>query len=208
MSKRSIIYVDGLNLYYGAVRGTPYKWLNIERMFERLRQHDDIQAVKYFTAEIAGDRRGNQLAYLNALATCPRVEVIQGKFKWRNVKCQVQRCSFDGSRWFRVPEEKRTDVNIATALLDDAFDDLADRFVVVSGDSDLVPALNRMKARFPEKQLIVYVPARDATRGAATELRGAADKSKTLPQALLRVSQFPAQLDDGRGGMIEKPAEW
>ena len=208
MSKRSIIYIDGLNLYYGAVRGTPYKWLNIERLFERLRQDDDIQAVKYFTAEITGGRRGNQLAYLNALATCPKVEVIQGKFKWRNVKCQVQRCKFGGSRWFRVPEEKRTDVNIATALLDDAFDDVADRFILVSGDSDLVPAVNRLKARFPEKQLIVYVPARNETRGAATELRGAADKSRTLPQALLKVSQFPAQLDDGRGGVIEKPVDW
>jgi hypothetical protein len=54
MSKRSIVYVDGLNLYYGAVQGTPFKWLNLQLLFERLRQDDDVQRVKYFTTRITG----------------------------------------------------------------------------------------------------------------------------------------------------------
>jgi len=208
MANRSIVYVDGLNLYYGALRGTPYKWLNLQRLFHRLRQHDDIQQVKYFAAPITGDGQERQSAYLAALATCSEVEVVLGKFKMRKVKCNVPTCKFPGLRWFQVPEEKRTDVNIACAMLDDAFDDLADRFVIVSGDSDLVPAVERLKARCPKKEVIVYVPARNEVRGAATELRGVADRHRTLPQALLKVSQFPATLSDGRGGTIQKPATW
>ena len=41
MSARSIIYVDGMNLYFGMVKGTPYRWLDLQRMFERLRPGDD-----------------------------------------------------------------------------------------------------------------------------------------------------------------------
>ena len=180
---------------------------------ELLRKRDRQIAVKlgtlkYFTALITGPQQPHQQAYLSALATCPKVEVLMGKFKMRNVRCDVRGCNFRGSRWFPVPEEKRTDVNIATAMLDDAFDDLADRFVLVSGDSDLVPAVERLKARFPTKEVIVYVPARNEVRGAATELRGAANRARTLPQLLLGVSQFPASLPDGRGGTIHKPTEW
>ena len=54
MSKRSIIYIDGFNLYYGALKDTKWKWLNLERFFTLLRQDDDIQVIKYFTALISG----------------------------------------------------------------------------------------------------------------------------------------------------------
>jgi len=99
-------------------------------------------------------------------------------------------------------------VNIALRLLDDALHDRVDRLVLVSGDSDLVPAVELVKANCPQKQVIVYVPSRDRVRGAATELRTAADKHRTFPQELLRVSQFPAQVPDGRGGWIGKPPSW
>jgi len=208
VKKRSIIYIDGLNLYYGAVKGTPFKWLNLQLLFERLRQDDDIQRIKYFTTLVTGSHQINQLSFLAALGTCPKIEIIMGKFKTTNVKCQVRQCAFNGSRFFQVQEEKRTDVNIATTMLDDAYDDLADRFILVSGDSDLVPAINKLKMRNPTKEVIVYVPARNEVRGAATELRGAADKNRTLPQALIKVSQFPAIVPDGRGGTIIKPLSW
>ena len=42
---RSIIYVDGFNLYYGAIYNGPYKWLNLERYFQMLRPDDDVQAI-------------------------------------------------------------------------------------------------------------------------------------------------------------------
>jgi uncharacterized LabA/DUF88 family protein len=83
-----------------------------------------------------------------------------------------------GSRFYQMPEEKRTDVNIALHMLNDAFLDVCDVFVLVSGDSDLVPVLNLTESKYPEKSINVYVPfqshAKD--RGASTEIRNAADK--------------------------------
>jgi uncharacterized LabA/DUF88 family protein len=109
---------------------------------------------------------------------------------------------------FLATEEKRTDVNIAIQMIDDAHRNRTDRFIVVSGDSDLVPAVDLVKTRYPDKAVIVYVPSRHPKRGAATELRAAADKSKTLPMTLVKRSQFPPLISDGRGGTIRKPDSW
>jgi len=206
--KRSVVYVDGFNLYYGAVKGSPYKWLNLQRYFQMLRPHDDVQAIRYFTALIDGPRRRNQLAYLRALETLRLVEIILGQFKMKQVTCRVRACTFAGARRFPTQEEKRTDVNIAVRMLDDAYQNVCDRFVVVSGDSDLVPVVNQVKTRFPPKEVIVYVPARNRVRGAAVELRAAADKDRVLPLEKLPHAQFPAQVPDGSGGVIHKPAGW
>jgi hypothetical protein len=44
---RSIIYIDGFNFYYGAIKGGPHKWLNLDSLFTRLRQADQIQRIYY-----------------------------------------------------------------------------------------------------------------------------------------------------------------
>lgn len=107
-----------------------------------------------------------------------------------------------------MPEEKRTDVNIALHMLHDAVSGKCDRFILVSGDSDLVPAIQMVKNLSPEKEIIVYVPANNPIRGAAVELRSAADKHRTLPNALFRKAQFSMKIPDGKGGFILKPSSW
>ena len=207
-SRDRIVYIDGFNLYYGAVRGTPHKWLNIEKYFSLLRPDDDIQQIHYFTAPIVGPTRPNQDVYLRAMATLPLVDVVLGKFKKKRLVCGVKACAHIGDRLFDALEEKRTDVNIGIYMLDDAYQNRCDTLILVSGDSDLVPALNMIKTRFPNKTLIVYVPTRNPIRGAAVELRSAADKDRNLPLNLLALSQFPNRLPDGAGGFITKPAAW
>lgn len=204
---RSIIYVDGFNLYYGALKGGPHRWLNLDRYFALLRMDDDVQRIWYFTAVIAGPRRSRQLAYLQALKATPRVAIQYGQYKEKVVRCTVAACDCAGLREFRVPEEKGTDVNIAVQMLDDAYQGLADRLVLVSGDSDLVPAIRTVKRRFPEIQVIVYVPARDPRRGAARQLRTAADKDKTLPLDLLRRAQFDVVVQTPKGS-VARPDAW
>ena len=89
---RSIIYVDGFNLYYGAVKNTPHKWLDLQRYFSLIRQNDDIQLIRYFTAPIVGPTRPNQDTFLLALATLPLVAVTLGAFKSRSIRCEVPGC--------------------------------------------------------------------------------------------------------------------
>jgi hypothetical protein len=206
---RTIVYIDGLNLYYGAVRSTPaLKWLDIARYCALLRPHDDVRLIRYFSALVAGPTRVNQEVYLKALATTPLVEVTLGRFKNKNVKCGVTACTVVGNKSFLMPEEKRTDVNIAVFMLDDAYQDLCDQFIIFSGDSDLVPAVNMVRLRFPKKKIFVYVPSRNPLRGAAVELRTSAHVNRTLPVLLLSKSQFPNTIPDGAGGTLTRPASW
>ncbi len=206
---RVIVYIDGFNLYYGAIRGTPsLKWLNLERFCRHLRPHDELMLVRYFSALVDGNAKANQEAYLRALATTPLVEITLGKFKKKTVTCGVTHCTWTGNKLYRTQEEKRTDVNIAIFMLDDAYQDMCDHFILFSGDSDLVPALNMVRLRFPTKKITVYVPSRSPARGAAVEIRTAAHANRTLPLNLLPKSQFPTQVADGAGGFITRPATW
>ncbi|MCR9095662.1 MAG: NYN domain-containing protein [bacterium] len=208
MKNRTIVYVDGFNLFYGALRGTSEAWLDLERLFRLLLPHDDLRRVRFFSALMMGHERIAQRTHLRALETTPLVEVTLGRFKTRRVRCRVAGCSMAGPRRFAWPEEKRTDVTIGITMVDDAYQDECDRLILVSGDSDLVPALALIRKRFPEKEIVVYVPARHPDRGAAVELRGAAHRARLLPLQVLKHAQFPDVVIDARGRRIRKPADW
>ena len=54
---RTIVYIDGYNLYYSRLQGTPFKWLDVVALFrdQVLRQQDPsavVVAIKYFTAPV------------------------------------------------------------------------------------------------------------------------------------------------------------
>jgi hypothetical protein len=79
------IYVDGFNFYYGAVKDTPHKWLNLKLLAEEYFPAPDvIDKIKYFTARVSGsvdpDAPARQHAYLSALSTVPEVEIHYGNF--------------------------------------------------------------------------------------------------------------------------------
>jgi 6-hydroxy-3-succinoylpyridine 3-monooxygenase len=140
LGNRSIIYIDGFNFYYGVMKDSNDKWLNLEHYFRLLRQDDDIQKIYYFTAKVSGDAQVRQETYFQALQTLKSIKIVFGLYKSRQRKCKVSSCS-NPKKNYADYEEKRTDVNIALQMLDDAYQNNCDRMIVVSGDSDLVPAV-------------------------------------------------------------------
>ena len=132
------------------------------------------------------------------------MNVIESRFKMKTVQCGVHSCPYSGDRRYKVPEEKRTAVSIALQILRDAYD----TFVIVSGDSDLVPALDILRTNFPRKQTVVYVPGQTPARSYAVELRSATKKARNLPLALLKHAHLPNQVPDGARGFLSKPATW
>ncbi len=205
-SPRTIVYIDGFNFYYGALKGTCYKWLDLARFFRLLRPHDNIQCIHYFKAMVDGPTRPNQETYLKALETTPLVEPVFGNFKRKRIRCTHSQCTYQGNRFFETREEKHTDVNIAVYMLDDAYQEACDQIVLVSGDSDLVPAVKIVRSRFPAMRIFAYVAAEHPTRGFAAELRSVSHKHNTIPLNLLKHAQFPDPVQDGRGGLLHKPA--
>lgn len=86
------VYVDGFNLYYRAVKETPFKWLNPVHLSRLLLPADyTIEKLLYFTARVSGkiDHKApaRQEAYLKALRTLPETELhfgnFLGKVSWR-----------------------------------------------------------------------------------------------------------------------------
>jgi uncharacterized LabA/DUF88 family protein len=208
LPKQSIVYVDGFNFYYGMVRGTPWKWLDLQRYFELVRQDDDIQEIFYFTAAARGSAGQRQGTYLQALETTPKVTVSVGRYKNKTLTCGVSACPLPGPRRYQGVEEKQTDVAIGVQIVDDAYQGRAQRIVVVSGDSDLLPALRLVKYRFPTIEVVVYVPApRGSVRAAAVEMRSVADKPRTLPAEPLKRAQFPNTISVA-GAVLTKPPSW
>ena len=88
--KNTIVLIDGFNLYYGLLRGTPWKWLDLIAFSQALLGNDHhILAVKYFTSPVkthphdlaAIDR---QKTYLHALAEMGQVRTTLGFYSKRN----------------------------------------------------------------------------------------------------------------------------
>ena len=82
---RTRVYVDGFNLYYGALKGTPFKWLNPVALASRLLPTDcTVDSLNYFTARVSGKSNpqapARQQIYLRALNTLPELKVHFGSF--------------------------------------------------------------------------------------------------------------------------------
>lgn len=212
---KTIIYIDGFNLYYGAVSQTPYRWLDLDRLVRLLRPSEDIVKIKYFTALINGPSRTNQEAYLKALGTRPLLEVVMGNFKRKTVECTNPTCPGQprSRRFFETHEEKRTDVNIALHMLDDVYQSRCNRFVLLSGDSDLVPAIELVLNRLPTAKVNVYIPVPANKAGARErsykrELRNVSTTVRALPTQLLPLSLLPDPVVCQDGTTVSMPTAW
>jgi hypothetical protein len=137
-------YIDGFNLYYGRLKHTQYKWLNIWKMCELALSSHTINHVHYFTARVSAregdpDAPRRQETYLRALETLPHVSIHYGHFLVSTPYMARYPVPTQGPKTVQVikTEEKGSDVNLATYLLLDAFAANCELRVVVSNDSDL-----------------------------------------------------------------------
>lgn len=208
----AVAYIDGLNFYYGAVRNRPaLKWLNPFTMLEKLFPRDSISLVRYFSTPVMRspddpDAPARQAIYFRALATVPGLVMHEGRMSVRKKRgLMLPKSTPAQIATIEVFEEKRTDVNIASHLLMDAFGDRHDTAVVVSNDSDLTTPIE-MAVNQLGKSVIVVNPY--PARRQSSELQRAA--SRTIPEinaSVLRASQFPDRLTDARGSFT-RPRSW
>jgi hypothetical protein len=206
------VYVDGFNLYYGCLKGTEYRWLDLGAFCQKLIPSNPINRIRYFTARISArpqdpDGPVRQETYLRALATTPGLSIHLGHFQQTTVRAPLAKPKPGGAKTVEVlkTEEKGSDVNLATYLLLDAFCKDCDLAVVVSNDSDLeapirvamrelgipVGLVNPHKARFRSRDLLSLNPV----------------FFKQIRPNALKASQFPAILGDAHGE-IRRPSKW
>ena len=212
MATRTNVYIDGFNLYYGCLKGGPYKWLDVAALSALLLPNDNIQRIRYFTGAVGGrpaDFRQpqRQQVYLRALRTIPNLTVHLGNFQTHERSMPLARPQKGGPVTAQVlyTEEKGSDVNLATYLLLDAFQGQCDTAVVISNDSDLAEpidvAMNVLGIRVG-----VVNPHRPHKRS-----RKLQDLNPTFFKQIfergLKAAQFRPTLTDVHG-TITKPPEW
>jgi len=207
---RTRVYIDGFNLYYGCLKGQPYKWLNPHALCSNLLPRNQIDLVRYFTAKVSArpndpDQPTRQQTYFRALATVPQVQTHLGHFLTHEVTMPDAAAWHQGGYMARhviKTEEKGSDVNLATWLLMDAFDNLFDCAVIISNDSDLKEPINQVRNRFG-KAIGILNPQRNVSQA----LRPLAHFIKPIRGGALANAQFPPAMTDAVGA-FQKPARW
>lgn len=155
-TQKVIVYVDGFNFYYGLRserRWKQYYWLDIVGFFERfMKPGQELVAVKYFSARPTNNPGKNtrQYAFFQANKENPKFQLILGNYIPKDITC------FNCGNVIHSHEEKETDARIVTQIVADAYEKNCDIAIVVSADSDMIPAVEIAKGI--GQRVFVYFP--------------------------------------------------
>ncbi|MCJ8203615.1 NYN domain-containing protein [Pseudomonas sp. RGM2987] len=183
---RTAFFVDGYNVFYGLLAGTPYKWLNLEQLLAHIARVENplssLASVEYFTSSVKPELATRGIAskeaqdsYVRALKA-NKVIVHYGRHQLeranapRFVSREVGASRQDTVAIWKL-EEKETDVHIAISMYRTAsrqeklpWDKRIEQLVLVSGDTDMAPALRAIREDFPHMKIGVVLPYRSGSR--------------------------------------------
>ncbi len=191
------VYIDGFNLYYGAVKRTPYKWLYLAKLSQAMLPNDKVASIQYFTARVSARPHNpsaplDQQVYLRALRTIPNLSITFGHFLTHSVPMMLSGVNPPKKVFVDKTEEKGSDVNLAAHLLRDAFNRSFDVAVLITNDSDLAEPV-----RIVRQELGLPVGILNPHQYHSKALQPLATFLKRIRQADLIASQFPPVMRDG-----------
>lgn len=179
MKKKINVYIDGFNLYHVLLKNikkwskpweSELKWCNLRSLIESyLEDNHEIWKIYFFTADSwIKKTKDKWLIYQEALNNT-WIDII--KWKYNNVtktfidKMKVIMLKMWFDIWkddiqkyypkrlkYKTYEEKRTDVNIAVKIVEDAFLWKYDNAIIMSWDSDIIPSIETVKRNFKDKK--------------------------------------------------------
>lgn len=208
--------IDGFNLYHSTREAerrhrAPTKWLDLKKMLYGY--HPIYSAVAndklslgdiYYFSAYAYHRLSIDpyvVSRHEKLVRCLQdtgIHTIMNKFKPKDARCPS--CLH---QWIKH-EEKETDVAIAVKLIELFVTEACEMVVIVSGDTDIAPAVKTAKKLFPQKKVIFAFPA---YRKNKILLSIAPGSFKIKPRAYTQ-NQFPDPYTCSDGRTIQKPVSW
>jgi hypothetical protein len=212
---RTIVYVDGFNFYYAAFRGkrpraARLKWLDMWAFSRLLLPEHDVRLVRYFTAAVKPvewdpSQHLRQGSYLRALESHPQVSVHKGSFARWKVRRPLVDAPPNGPHMALVwdTKEKGSDVNLATYLLLDAFEEAYETAIVISDDSDLLEPVRVVRERLGKR--VGVVRAR-TDRGSV--FRGKVDLLIEARAWHFEHAQLPDKVELASGAVVRRPTTW
>lgn len=228
---RTACFVDGYNLFYGLLAGTPYKWLDLPSLLAHIIrvEHPDgtLDGVSFFTSGVKPSLASRGIAskeaqdtYLRALIA-RNVNVFYGRHQLESGKApRFVDKGTPASRTDQVEiwklEEKETDVHIAISMYRLAAREASlpleariRQIVLVSADTDMTPALRALREDFPDLRLGVILPHREGIqRTVPGSLKQYADWMRhVVTETELAAHQFPDRIPT-RKKPADKPMYW
>ena len=219
---RTIAYVDGYNLYYGRLQGTPYKWLDLQTLIRKLLHIQnpsfELVQVKYFTSPVLGSlatQGANSVAaqnsYLRALEASG-VEIIKGRHQLESGRSPRFVVGNKANRMDTVEvwhlDEKETDVRMALTMYRDACRGHMEQAVLISSDTDMVPTLELLKADFNLPTGLILPRRPDSKRPPAGSLQALSQWTRQyVLDEELSASQFNPRIPT-RKKPADKPDYW
>lgn len=217
---KTIVFIDGYNLYYGVVRRTPYKWLDIVRLFQEhiLLPDTELLEVRYYTAPVLGSLCDDpkspqrQRQYLQALRKLhpEKLTILEGKLVKSTPILRLAEPipEAPGLTTAKVITltEKKTDVNIASDMLSAVFLGQCEQVVLCSNDSDMEGALKAIRQHCPTIRVGLVPPiASPDYRHICKELKTLSHWVKIPTLEAMAEAQLPNKIP---GTSITKPGKW
>lgn len=209
--ERVAVYFDGFNLYHAiADLNRPHlKWVNLRKLAQLLikTKTQRVVAVHYFSAyakHFGGTPKVGRLLrhreYVRALEA-KGVKPQMGNFARRDWRFGATHYR---ARWTKY-EEKQTDVGIAVNLIHDAHRDEFDRALVVSVDTDMLPAFAIMRAAFPAKTVVCVAPPR---RSHHRDIQDTGVELAVIKESQIEKALFGPLVRSGGAIIARRPPEY
>jgi len=217
---KTSFYVDGFNFYYGVFRRSnpeavpADKWLDWRSLATtQIELSGTVHKIHYFTAKIErmDDDPGQGLrqeTYFRVLRRIPGDQLHYGLFKRRTVYGELvyprpTSLGLDKGRVVLVNryEEKGSDVNLATQLVEDSFAGGVEHAIVVSNDTDLISPIASARKR-------IRVSVVSPHGRLAPELAEVANASWILDTSILKRCRLPVPARDDAGEWVVPPDSW
>jgi len=175
-------------------------------MCQLLLPNDQLHQIKYFTALVQPrphdpDQPTRQQTYLRAIQTIPNLTIVLGSFLTHEIMMPLAPPATGYIKVIKT-EEKGSDVNLATHLLVDGYNNDYELAVVVSNDSDLLLPIQVVQQQIG-KPVGLLTPQKHPSRALTPHVSFV----KRVRSGVLAASQFPLLLTDSRG-TFSKPASW
>jgi len=199
---KTYVYIDGFNLFYGCLKKSAYKWLNLRAFSEDLLRGHEIAEIKYFTAMVSGEKSKKQIIYHRALRATPDLKIIMGYFRWRQAKYKLLTPPYR-EVLVKKPEEKLTDVNIAAHLIYDAAHKLFEQALIITNDADLRGPIEMVSKRMGLPVWVFNPRLNDPHM-----IKGEGITNRWIRLQHLEKAQFLDELTDNKGSALHKPDGW
>lgn len=214
--KCAIVYIDGFNFYNGLIdKGlSKFKWIDYFSLSQKITPNAyEPVLVRYFTTRIKGDidKHNRQHKFLISLEAHlgEKINIQFGRFQVFPSHCKYCKASpvycENCSSEYKKPNEKKTDVNIATMMLVDCIEEKPDCVLLISGDSDYETMLIEVHRIFPKiYRVIAFPPKRRNSR-----MFNCCEEHFDITKADIETSLLPNPVvNPNNGREYFMPSEW